>query len=143
MQFTADSAVLETNPLGQFHGCAQISGYLRFPNGTVYRIDGSAVTWIQDRNGNRTSFGYTKASGSSVYLNWYLSAWAPTQITDPLNRTININYNDSSCGGCTSLTYLGAGDILPGWRDTRVAAGVEFAGTIWDWSAESVHFFGG
>jgi YD repeat-containing protein len=56
-----------------------------------------------------TSFAYTQTSGNGVYINWYLSAWAPTQITDSDNRQVNINYSDSTCGGCTSISYLGAG----------------------------------
>ncbi len=122
LQFTADSAVLETNPSnGTSRGSAQVSGYLRFPSGTVYRIDSSAVTCIKDRNGNRTNFAYTQASGDSVYLNWFLSAWAPTQITDPLNRTINVNYSDSSCGGCTSITYPGANGVSQEIKITTTA----------------------
>ncbi len=34
------------------------SGYLYFPDGKKYRIDDSFVSWIEDRNGNRTSFVY-------------------------------------------------------------------------------------
>jgi RHS repeat-associated protein len=33
-----------------------VSGYLHFNNGTVYRIDGGAVSWIRDANGNQTTF---------------------------------------------------------------------------------------
>jgi hypothetical protein len=58
-----------------------------------------------------TSFAYTQTSGNGVYINWYLSAWAPTQITDSDNRQVNINYSDSTCGGYTSISYLGAGGV--------------------------------
>jgi YD repeat-containing protein len=62
---------------------------------------------MRDRNGNWINFQYT--NGPSVFVNWYLSVQAPTQITDSVGRTITINYNDSSCNGCTSITYPGTG----------------------------------
>jgi YD repeat-containing protein len=107
LQFTADSNVLETNPMGAYHGGAPVSGYLRFPSGVTYRIDGSSVSWIQDRNGNRVSFSYVQASSKNIAFNWFLSGWAPTQITDAIGRTITINYSDTTCGGCTTVSYPG------------------------------------
>ena len=106
LQFTADTAVLEKNPAGN-QGSAAVSGYLRFSNGITYRIDNSNVSWIKDRNGNMITLSY--ASAPLVSVNWYFSVYAPTQITDPNGRVIRINYNDSSCGGCATIAYPGAG----------------------------------
>lgn len=107
LQFTADAAVLETNPLGVGNGTAKISGTLQLPNGTTYRIDNSTVSWIRDRNGNKITLDYT--NGPLVNADWYLTVPAPTRIMDSLNRVISINYNDSSCSGCTTVTYPGSG----------------------------------
>jgi len=84
-----------------------VSGYLKFSNGIVYSIDNSTVTWIRDRNGNMVtlSYGNTVLSGP----NWYFNVPAPTQIMDSDGRVVNINYSDSSCGGCASITYTGVG----------------------------------
>ncbi len=102
-----DSAVLEQNPKNAAHGAATISGTLQFPSGVTYRIDNSNVSWIRDRNGNKITLSYT--NGPPVPVNWFLYVAAPTQIVDSLNRTISINYDDSSCSGCVSITY-------PGWQ---------------------------
>ena len=113
LQFIADSPVLEWNSNGSAtpgfsgRGRAVVSGNLVFPNGVTYRIDSSQVSWIRDRNGNKTTLGY--ANGPWYALDWYVSVHAPTQITDSQNRTTSINYNDSFCGGCTTVTYPGAG----------------------------------
>ncbi len=55
------------------------SGYLLFPDGTRYRIDSGAVSWIRDRNGNQV----TLAGGTQV-----------TTITDSLQRSVNISYGN-------------------------------------------------
>ncbi len=107
LQFTADSSVLEMNPISVGHGAAKISGNLQFPNGTTYRIDNSQVTWIRDRNGNKIRLYYT--NGPLVNADWDLTVQAPTTIIDTLGRVTSINYNESSCGGCTDITYAGTG----------------------------------
>ena len=99
LRFTSDSAILEQNPIGVSHGTAKLSGSLVFPSGVTYRIDNSNVSWIRDRNGNKISLSYSSAP--EQWVNWFLWVYAPTAITDSLNRTITINYSDSSCGGCT------------------------------------------
>jgi hypothetical protein len=110
LQFVSDTNVLETNAMnGTTRGGALVSGYLRFPNGTVYRIDNSTVTWIKDRNGNMVTFTYVSGGQNNTYLDWFLSVLAPTQIVDSDGRTVTINYSDSTCGGCTTITYAGGG----------------------------------
>jgi RHS repeat-associated protein len=73
------------------------SGYLKWRNGTVYRIDGGEVTWIRDRNGNKTTFTYV--------------SYQQTIITDSLNRQtiIDYNYNDPTYGLCNRIRYKGFG----------------------------------
>jgi RHS repeat-associated protein len=66
------------------------SGDMYFPDGTHYRIDSGSVTYINDRNGNKTSFTYSSNGDVAT-------------ITDSLNRTITI----SSSGG--SFTFPGVG----------------------------------
>ena len=73
------------------------SGYLKWKDGTVYRIDEGNVTWIRDRNGNKLSFTYT--------------SYLLTSITDSLNRQITIEYNvtDPTYGLCNRIRYKGFG----------------------------------
>ncbi|MDX1982921.1 MAG: RHS repeat domain-containing protein, partial [Bryobacteraceae bacterium] len=55
------------------------SGYLRFRDGTAYRIVLGSVMWIQDRNGNRITFEYD-GQGRVV------------RITDSLLRVFEVSY---------------------------------------------------
>jgi YD repeat-containing protein len=87
---------------------ARVSGYLEFPTGVTYRIDNSNISWIRDRNGNTTTFSYTTGS-NLMWPTWYLPVDAPTQVVDSLGRTTTLNYSDTSCGGCTTITYAGFG----------------------------------
>ena len=105
VQFMADSTVLDNTAPGIGEADARVNGTLRFPNGVSYRIDNSTVTRIEDRNGNQITFQY----GSQIeFITWYLWVAAPTQITDSLGRTTILNYNDSSCSGCITITYPGS-----------------------------------
>jgi RHS repeat-associated protein len=72
------------------------SGYLKWKDGTVYRIDGGDVTWIRDRNGNKVSFGYVNGNYT---------------ITDQLKRTITVEsgVNDPTYGLCNRIKYKGFG----------------------------------
>jgi hypothetical protein len=106
LQFVADSNVLERNTVGN-NGSGKVSGYLKFANGIVYRIDNSMVSWIRDRNGNWVNLYYNNTA--SYYPNWNFWVAAPTQIVDSDGRTVSINYSDSSCGGCATITYPGLG----------------------------------
>nr|MDQ3744489.1 hypothetical protein [Acidobacteriota bacterium] len=68
-------------------------------DGTRYRIDNDAVTWIRDRNGNQVSFGYD-TSGRVI------------SVTDSLSRTVTINYNvsdDAPFGLCDQIIFSGFG----------------------------------
>jgi RHS repeat-associated protein len=73
-----------------------ISGYLYFPDGTVYEIGGGLVGGIRDRNGNRISFSYGDGG--------------VTLITDSLNRHVTVQYNvneGGQYGVCDKITYIG------------------------------------
>src|ERR1700685_1274340 len=107
LEFISDSDVLDNTAPGFGESDAKVSGNLLFPNGVVYRIDNSDVSWIRDRNGNKITFEYN--SGQVIPVTWYLFVDAPSQIVDSLGRTVTLNYSDSSCGGCTTITYPGTG----------------------------------
>ncbi len=107
LQFLSDSNVLDYTSPGFGEADTKVSGYLVFPNGITYRIDNAQVSWIRDRNGNKITLEYN--SSAQVYVTWYLPVNVLSQITDSLGRITTINYSDSSCGGCTTITYPGAG----------------------------------
>ena len=107
--FIADSQILDQTAPGFGEADVQINGILRFPNGVTYRVDNSAISWIRDRNGNKIQFQYT--SGAIFPVTFYLFVGVPSSIVDSLGRTISINYNDSSCNGCTTITYPGASGV--------------------------------
>ncbi|HJP91658.1 MAG TPA: RHS repeat-associated core domain-containing protein [Pyrinomonadaceae bacterium] len=90
-----DSIVVQSSP--QMFGP---SGYLKWRDGAVYRIDGGEVSWIRDRNGNKLTFTYS----GTIYS-------PQTVITDSLNRqiTIDYNYNDPTYGLCNRIRYKGYG----------------------------------
>lgn len=74
-----------------------VSGFMMLRDGTRYRIDSGKVTWIRDRNGNKTSFTYSAGSMT---------------ITDALNRTVTVNYDVSDVapyGLCDQIIYKGFG----------------------------------
>lgn len=83
-----------------------LSGYLVLPNGTKYRIDNGLTTWIQDRNGNRSTFTYV--SGSSVYPNGFIRI---DVVTDTIGRKIHFDYdqNEAPYGAHTKITFKGTG----------------------------------
>jgi RHS repeat-associated protein len=96
--FISDTTIVDNPQVNAFgpHGFA-VSGYLMLRDGTRYRIDGSNVTWIRDRNGNKVSFTYTSTSMT---------------ITDSLNRVVTVNYDVSDVapyGLCDRITYKGFG----------------------------------
>jgi RHS repeat-associated protein len=90
IEFVSDTYLWDSQEAYQ----GQASGYLYFPNGTTYRVDNSLVSWMEDRNGNEITFSYNSNN-------------ALTSISDPLGRTISINYQDPSCVQCTTITYPG------------------------------------
>ena len=59
---TAATFISDTDIIDPAEAGSQIyipSGYLLFRDGTRYRIDGGNVSWLQDRNGNKITFGGT------------------------------------------------------------------------------------
>jgi len=90
-----DSIVVQGSP--QYFGP---TGYLKWRDGTIYRIDGGEVSWIRDRNGNKLTFTY----GGTIYS-------PQTVVTDSLNRQITIDYevNDPTYGLCNRIKYKGFG----------------------------------
>jgi RHS repeat-associated protein len=94
MTFISDSIIYDSK---SSTGSAPIypSGLLLFRNGTRYRIDNGAVSWIRDRNGNQMTF----ATVNGVYT-----------ITDSLNRQVTVApVNDPTYGTCDKITYNGFG----------------------------------
>jgi hypothetical protein len=84
-------------------GCTNgVDGNLYFRNGVKSRVAGGRIMWTQDRNGNRLEYTY-----DTQY------AYRLTQVTDSLNRSIQIQYDVSEgapYGTCTRLIYKGAGN---------------------------------
>jgi RHS repeat-associated protein len=96
--FISDTDIIDSTAINLAgpHGFT-VSGYLMLRDGTRYRIDSGAVTWIRDRNGNMLRFAYTSSSMT---------------ITDSLNRTVTVNYNVSDVapyGLCDQIIYTGFG----------------------------------
>jgi|GEM_PF-390263 len=91
--FISDSVIYDKN---QSRGSSMIfpSGNLMLRDGTKYRIDGGAVTWMRDRNGNKLTFSYN----GSV-----------TTITDSLNRQVSFTYADYSSTFSDQITVKGFG----------------------------------
>jgi YD repeat-containing protein len=69
------------------------SGHLLLSDGTRYRVDGGKVSWMRDRNGNKTSFTY--------------DGWAMLSATDSLNRQVTVTYG--AIGAYDEITYRGYG----------------------------------
>jgi YD repeat-containing protein len=107
IQFTADSPVYEQSPHtgNGGYGVATVNGLMVFSNGVTYRIDNSTVSWIRDRNGNLITLTY---GGPAYAIDWYLYVPALTSVLDSLNYTTTLNYSDSTCNGCLSVSYPGA-----------------------------------
>jgi RHS repeat-associated protein len=107
MTFIADAAIREA----PYWGNGRVTGYLKMPDGTVYRLDsidhtyqwGSyyelIISWVRDANGNKTTFNYTD-NGYGARL---------TSVKDSLNHQITIEYglNLPTYGVCDRLTYKG------------------------------------
>lgn len=74
----ADPAILEP------------TGYVKFSDGTQYRIDKRKISWVQDSNGNRVSFTYDSLNRL-------------TSVTDSLNRTTTVCHANTS--GCPNVPY--------------------------------------
>jgi RHS repeat-associated protein len=105
--FISDTDIIDSTAINLAgpHGFT-VSGYLMLRDGTRYRIDSGAVTWIRDRNGNMLRFAYTSSSMT---------------ITDSLNRTVTVNYNVSDVapyGLCDQIIYTG---FAGGQRIIRVS----------------------
>jgi RHS repeat-associated protein len=96
--FLSDNPINDINdptylgPLGVLYP----SGYMIFKDGTRYRIYQGKVLWERDRNGNRIEFGYD-------------SSGRVTSITDPLKRSVTVEYDFqdvSPYGLCDRINYL-------------------------------------
>lgn len=104
-----------------------ISGYLFYPNGTRVRIEQHGrVSWIEDRNGNRTTF-------SNVYeTNGQNTIVQVKKITDSLGREVKIiPENDPAYGGHhEKITYKGFGGqgrvIRASWQHIWMPDGRKF-----------------
>src|SRR6266511_3878208 len=94
MTFISDSPIVDAlSPQWVVYSFPR--GMLYFRDGTRYRIDTGAVTWMQDRNGNRVSFTYD-------------AFWRVTQITDSVNRVITVSYANMTTVFYDQITFKGA-----------------------------------
>ena len=80
-------------------GQSSPSGLLFMKDGTRYRIDNGLVTWLQDRNGNRTNFTY------DTYRR-------VDKITDSLKREVTITYKDNVTTFNDTITFKGFGGAV-------------------------------
>jgi YD repeat-containing protein len=78
------------------------AGWLRFRDGTAYRVQDGRVTKIVDRNGNEVDLEYPAQQAS-----WDFS---PSRITDSLGRVTTIAQSSSSdCRALDTITFGGYG----------------------------------
>lgn len=102
MTFISDTAVLDyasPPPISDRYP----SGYLKFADGTTYRIDNGLVSFAKDRNGNQMSFSYLTPTYSSPVI---------SSVTDSNGRTVQFEYNvqeASPYGLSDKITYQGFG----------------------------------
>jgi hypothetical protein len=85
-----------------------ISGWLRFPDGVRYRINGGTVDFIEDANGNRTKLEYETIQDSQNSTQTLISTFRVTKATDSIGRETTFEY-DKIEGGRTvdRITYWG------------------------------------
>ncbi len=99
--FTADAAVDGNWGPGTVE--RSVTGVLTFRDGTRYRFDGSNVTWIEDRNGNRVSFTYTSAPNYG--LQGQRGSGVST-VTDGMGRVITVTYG-TNANPCDQINFTG------------------------------------
>lgn len=73
MTFISDAQIIDA----PWYGYGRITGFLKLPDGTVYRVDAidhnfqwggytTVISWIRDRNGNKTTFTYTNTGHGDI-----------------------------------------------------------------------------
>jgi hypothetical protein len=81
-----------------------VSGNLYMPNGSQYRIVDGSISWIKDKDGNKTTFTYyTLDPNIDIHEKIHT-------ITDSLGRTVTLEYNIQDVepyGLCDRITYKG------------------------------------
>jgi len=88
--FVSDANITDAN------GAAfPAAGYLMMRDGSRFRIDAGKVTWMRDRNGNRTSYEYTNDQLSRV--------------VDSLERSATITYRPQTGNNSEQIVYRGSG----------------------------------
>ena len=100
MTFVSDEPVVDQ----VYNGSGGISGNLWMRDGTCYRFDGGAVSWIRDRNGNMVRFPVI-IPGTTIPDGRF--------ITDSLNRQVTIEYvsDVAPYGVCTRIRFKGASGV--------------------------------
>lgn len=93
--FVSDWDIHDDPTYGQGFYDDRPDGYMILKDGTRFRVDDGTITWMRDRNGNKTTFGYD-------YLR------RVTSVTDSLNRLVTITY-PSSTPGFTQISFKGYG----------------------------------
>lgn len=95
--FYADQSIGE-NDWGHAVG-GGMDGYLFFPDGQKYRIEYGRTVWIEDRNGNRTTFSYSSQYSSVL-----------TSVIDSLGRVVTFQHDVNEgqpYGTCSRVTSKG------------------------------------
>jgi RHS repeat-associated protein len=103
--FVSDSPILDRNGADFYsngYDRDSATGYLYFPNGVTYRVEGSRIRWIRDRNGNKVTISY--------FVSGQTETDHPSTITDSVGRTISISHNNNMGSYREDrITYLGYG----------------------------------
>lgn len=93
-----------------------VTGNLMFPNGTLYRVEGGAVSYIRDRNGNLVRFDY-ETDPTTLYPR-------VISVIDSLDRSVTVAYTNSTTP-YDQITYSGFGGvqhIIKVWRGSLGSA---------------------
>jgi RHS repeat-associated protein len=102
--------VSDTSVKSMVESFGNLNGYLLMPSGTRFRISGGLTIWIEDRNGNRTTFSYypgsTPEPANTGGGQGFISV---RKIIDSNGREIDFQYNlnASPYGAHTKITYKG------------------------------------
>lgn len=110
---TDDNSVNSSDPMPVEVATYQVSGYLKLKNGTICRVIDSRIDWIQDSNGNRTTFTYNTPTGISRKL---------VKVTDSNEREINFTYSAQE----NQIIYTGFNGEIRTIKISRSTVGDKF-----------------
>jgi RHS repeat-associated protein len=93
--FVSDTDITDRAHLEGSQPVTTVTGYLLLRDGTRYRITAGKVSWMRDRNGNKTSFTYDSNGRMAT-------------VTDSLNRQVTVVYA-TQIPGADQIIYSGFG----------------------------------